>query len=423
VRPPVSPLPAIAAGKGPFRVTGVSSDSSGFCALPSNGKPGLFNVPLETDSIQALAIRMYELGHLGLARIGAVPNDMLSKLYRARLHIGWVQFALDVIVNAFMIARGNREIAHLELWTGVLPAKIPRWVAAMQFLRSEGLSREMQMRMSLQARAQFSPDELNLLCSTARLLRSQGAQASLISVEELRKLLRRLQKTFGPDSTKARDPLLELAGIVVRESSSRRTRDPSGGRHRSATSEQNEWGRMALMNPPLSLRCTGRRGKVAKKLIASYCGAFRFPHRALIPAADGRAFGLKRRVHGGTILIDCSGSMNLTTDRLTSLVLRAPGATVALYAGLPGAESGLLMVIATNGHFAEIEEATSRFGGGNIIDGPALRWLSRQAAPRLWVSDGCVTGRGDKPGINLNSETDSIIRTAGIRRLESLERC
>lgn len=410
----VSPLPAIAAGKGPFRVTGVSSDSSASCAPPSGGEPGLFNVPLETGSIQALATRMHELGHLGLVRIGAIPNDTLLKLKRERIHCGWVQFALDVVVNAFMMARGNPEIARLELWSGVLPTEIPRWLAAMEFLRSEGLTRELQMRMSLQARAHFSRAEVTLLCSTAAVLRSRGAQAALLPVDDLRKLLRRLQKTFGPDSTNARDPLLEF-DVVVSEQ--------YGRGHRSAESEQNEWGPMVLMNPALNFRCTGSRGKATKKLIASYCGAFRFPHRALVPGADGRAFGLKRRIHGGTVLIDCSGSMNLTTDQLRSLVWRAPAATVALYAGLPGNENGLLLRIAKDGWVGDIEEATSRFGSGNIIDGPALRWLSRQAVPRIWISDGCVTGRGDTAGINFDHETDSIVRTARIKRIELLEEC
>jgi hypothetical protein len=414
MRPLVSPLPAVAAAKGPFRVIGVPVDSRASCAPPARGAPGLFNVPLETGSVQALAVRMHELGHLGLLRIGAVPDDTLPKLSRAGIHSGWVQFALDVVVNAFMLARGNPEIAHLELWTGVLSPELPRWLAAMEFLRSEGLGRELQMRMSLQARAQFSPDELKLLCSTARLLRNRGEQAALLPVKQLRKLLRKLQKTFGPDSTEASHPWLESI-IIFSEGS-------SGGRHRSAGSGHNEWGPMAIMNPPLSVRCPPRRGKAAKKVIASYCGAFRFPHRALIPAADGRAFGLKRRIHGGAILIDCSGSMNLTIDKLTSLVSRAPAATIALYAGSPGDQSGLLVVVAKNGSFAEIEKATAGFGNGNIVDGPALRWLSRQDAPRIWVSDGRVTGRGDESAINLDRETDSIVATARIRRIESFEK-
>jgi hypothetical protein len=43
VRPLVSPVPAIAAGRGPFLVTGVSNDSSAFCAPPLADQPGLFN--------------------------------------------------------------------------------------------------------------------------------------------------------------------------------------------------------------------------------------------------------------------------------------------------------------------------------------------------------------------------------------------
>lgn len=413
MRPLINPLPAVAAAKGPFRVIGVPVDSRASCALPARGAPGLFHVPLETDSVQALAVRMHELGHLGLLRIGAVPNDTLPKLSRAGIHSGWVQFALDVVVNAFMLARGNQEIAHLELWTGVLTPELPRWLAAMEFLRSEGLSRELQMRMSLQARAQFSLDELNLLCSTARLLRDRGAQAALLPVEQLRKLLRKLQKTFGPDSAEAGHPWLEPIVII--------SEGFSGGRDRSAGLGQNEWGPMAIMNPPLSHRSPRRRGKIAKKVVASYCGAFRFPHRALVPAADGRAFGLKRRIHGGAILIDCSGSMQLTAEELTSLVSRAPAATIALYAGSRGVQSGSLVVVAKNGRFAEIEKATAGLGKGNIVDGPALRWLSDQDAPRIWVSDGHVTGRGDESAINLDRETDSIVATARIRRIGSLE--
>jgi hypothetical protein len=81
----------------------------------------------------------------------------------------------------------------------------------------------------------------------------------------------------------------------------------------------------------------------------------------------------------------------------------------------------LLFVIARNGRFSEIENATSRFGSGNIIDGPALEWLSRQPAPRRWVSDGNVTGRMDERATRLTDEAEAIVRTARIRRLPSID--
>ena len=372
-------------------------------------------MPLETGSIQALAIRQHEIGHLGLGRAGAIPANALQALQRAGLHFGWVQFSLDVVVNAFMLRRGNTEIALLELWNGALPLDIPRWLAAMEFLRCQGLNGEMRMRMSLQARAQFTPAELRLLCSTARFLESRGAHAAPISVRELRKILRKLQRTFGPESGDTTHALLESSVPTPEPRRERRPPSPPAAR--------NEWGSMVLTESPLTRRGTDRRGKVAKKVVASYCGAFRFPHRALLPASDGRAFGLKRRIHGGTILIDCSGSMHLTTDQLSSLVSRSPAATVAIYAGLPGDESGSLRIVARNGRFTAIEEATSCFGKGNVIDGHALRWLSRQPAPRIWVSDGIVTGRGDRAGSNLNQERDRIVRDARIKQVASLEGC
>jgi len=405
----------VAAGQGPFRVKGVPRDSGGSCAPPSGSEPGVFNVPLETGSIQALAIRMHELGHLALGRAGAIPADALEKLHKAKIHFAWVQFALDVPVNAFMLSRGNAEIAELELWNGALPAELPRWLAAMEFLRCQGLNAEMTLRMSLQARAQFTPAELKLLFSTARLLEARGAQAALLSVKELRRILRKLQKTFGPESGDTTHALLESSALAPEPRRERRPASPPAGR--------NEWGPMVISEPPLTCRGTDRSGRAARKLIPSYCGAFRFPHRALLPAADGRAFGLKRRIHGGAILIDCSGSMHLTTEELSALVSRSPAATVAIYAGLPGEESGALRIVAKNGRFTPIEEAISSFGKGNVVDGHALRWLSRQPSPRIWVSDGIVTGRDDKTGANLNRERDCIVRDARIQRIESIEKC
>jgi hypothetical protein len=410
----VSPHPAIAAGKGPFRVFGVPCESGGSCAAPSGSEPGLFNVPLETGSIQALAIRQHELGHLGLGRAGVIPENALVALKKARIHFGWAQFSLDVVVNAFMIAGGNSEVAQLELWNGTLPPDTPRWLAAMEFLRCEGLSRELLWRMSLQARAQFNRAELNLLCAIARLLQTRGAHAVPISVKELRKMLGKLQETFGPDSGDADHPLLETSVLMPETHRDKRRASPATGR--------NEWGPMVVAEPPLNYRCGGGR-QIARKVIAGYCGAFRFPHRALLPAADGRAFGSKRRFHGGTILIDGSGSMHLTTDELSALVSRSLAATVAIYAGLPGDESGSLRIVAKNGRFTPIEEVTSNFGKGNVVDGHALRWLSRQPGPRIWVSDGIVTGLGDKAGANLDLARDRILRDGRIKRIDSLDGC
>jgi hypothetical protein len=58
---------------------------------------------------------------------------------------------------------------------------------------------------------------------------------------------------------------------------------------------------------------------------------------------------------------------------------------------------------------------------GNVVDGPALQWLSQQKAPRVWVSDGDVTGLGDRSAPNLSDDVDMLIATAHIRRVPTLD--
>lgn len=136
-------------------------------------------------------------------------------------------------------------------------------------------------------------------------------------------------------------------------------------------------------------------------------------------AVDGRIFRRWRPAPGGTVLIDTSGSMHLGADDLRDIVLAAPASTVAMYSGRTS--SGTITIVARRGKVADqtaIERAKARAGGGNVIDGPALEWLARQPAPRLWVCDGVVTGVGDRPSKALVLDAFGIARRAGIVRVE-----
>src|SRR5688572_17093444 len=90
---------------------------------------------------------------------------------------------------------------------------------------------------------------------------------------------------------------------------------------------------MTILRPPLPRCSTSNR--MVRRIGPGYSGAFRYPHRALPPVADGRAFGARRHVAGGTLLVDCSGSMSLSRDDVASMLAASPAATVALYAALP----------------------------------------------------------------------------------------
>lgn len=145
------------------------------------------------------------------------------------------------------------------------------------------------------------------------------------------------------------------------------------------------------------------------------------PYRLTV---DSRVFARKRRLRGGTVLIDASGSMAFSPEDLAAVIDAAPGATVAAYAGR--GKEGLLAIVAKDGRMAtegDINRALMLVDGGarlhgNIVDGPALQWLAKQPAPRIWISDGHVTGENDIMGLNLLVEANTIIANAGIERVQ-----
>lgn len=90
---------------------------------------------------------------------------------------------------------------------------------------------------------------------------------------------------------------------------------------------------------------------------------------------------------------------------------------MAVYAG--NGRLGTLVIVASRGRIAGAEalRAAAR-GNGNVIDGPALRWLARQPEPRIWISDGQVTGIADRPSSDLAVDAIHICRKARITRAD-----
>jgi hypothetical protein len=177
---------------------------------------------------------------------------------------------------------------------------------------------------------------------------------------------------------------------------------------------QVKWGTMTVRE--LALEHTRRSPAVMKSRSYRDEGAILGAvHRLPV---DGRIFTKTRLHRGGTVLIDGSGSMSLSLQDLDRIIATAPAATIALYCGI--GKRGGLTVIARKGRVVNPEglSLARSPGFGNVVDGPALQWLSQQPAPRLWVSDGHVTGAGDRSSIDLAVEAQLICRKAGIRRIE-----
>lgn len=172
------------------------------------------------------------------------------------------------------------------------------------------------------------------------------------------------------------------------------------------------WGEMRIETPPLPEILSDARGSLRTR--ATDFGTV--PRKLYRLPLDGKVFTSHKHKRQGTVLIDMSGSMSLDPDDVAELVRSAPAAVVAGYWGED--RMGPVRILANNGRMAE-----TRFfypeGGGNEIDGPALWWLSRQRAPRLWVSDGYISAADDaEPSQDMRKEVETILRRSRIRQID-----
>jgi hypothetical protein len=177
------------------------------------------------------------------------------------------------------------------------------------------------------------------------------------------------------------------------------------------------WGEMTVRSLPTSL--TRRVSPISQRRIFRDEGSrLVAPYRLPV---DGRVFCQKKKMAGGTVLIDVSGSMSLSLKDLKRIVDVAPATTIAVYSGR--GKKGTLTIIGERGRLVDdrgLAEALSS-GNGNIIDGPCLKWLLMQPGPRIWVSDGLVTGVNDNPSIDLGAEAQRICQHGKILRVEKAE--
>jgi hypothetical protein len=159
-----------------------------------------------------------------------------------------------------------------------------------------------------------------------------------------------------------------------------------------------------------------------RRLTASNSGpVMRYPSR-LLTDPQQRAFARPAFRHGGIVVIDQSGSMDIDQSDLVALLRRAPNALVVGYSHRPG-DSGATAnawVLASRGVVA----TTCPSGNvGNGVDGPILRWAigeRRGYEPVVWVTDGQVTDSHDHPDDALSEECAQLVFDHRIRMVREL---
>ena len=183
------------------------------------------------------------------------------------------------------------------------------------------------------------------------------------------------------------------------------------------SSSVGEWGDMIIHEPPLTVNLQARLKNGRQYRPQDYGYNPKYINRYCI---DKKIFKQRQRVKGGTILIDASGSMSFSGRDILDIMMMLPAVNIAMYNG--SGYTGDLRIIAKNGLRVDDDYLYNHSGRGNVIDGPALRWLAEQPARRIWVSDMKVFGRNDSSiGYNLLKDCIDTCRKAQIINLKDIE--
>jgi hypothetical protein len=187
-----------------------------------------------------------------------------------------------------------------------------------------------------------------------------------------------------------------------------------GGMPPTVDKGYDEWGDMTIVKPPLSVAIP-RKSVDTRSYRSTKEGTVpRHLHRA---ASSGRVFVAKKKSRrpGGTVLLDASGSMSITDEDIRHLVTLVRHGDVAMYSG--SGTAGDLFILASN--YRRVDKIPYH-DGGNIIDGPALMWLARQPKPRIWISDGGVSGCHDSFSMRFDDQAEAIVKRYGIERYDRI---
>ena len=130
---------------------------------------------------------------------------------------------------------------------------------------------------------------------------------------------------------------------------------------------------------------------------------------------DKKVFSSKTTVAGGSMMIDCSGSMAFYEEDIREIIDYLPASNIAGYVGyntkIDGCD-GMIKIIAKDGRIDTHAIRDLEEYGANSVDLEGLKWLAQQPEPRIWVSDQQVVGVNESgTAVNLSSaKRDEIAR-------------
>jgi hypothetical protein len=413
-------------------------DSNDHDWLPTSGitdkKARRIFVPLEAGG---RGVSIHELAHVHWSpeRLPRVryPLILLQAVEDARINLGLERIGLPVTLDREQLA----YVAHLaarDAKSGDIASTIVRAIASLGTDAAAALQDEIDAlspRASVLAGEWVAQVESRLLNARMRI------GGSVAPFRVARQIAKDLAKDLDRHGLLRRD--LEVAGVgccqivvdtdvegsrwpylkgrkLAYERYLKKRRAAGRGASRGAGSGV-AVGRMKIARPPLTVRqpYVSRAGLSRRRCVLEGTQISR-PDRF---ALDRAIFYRTGRGGGGTVLVDQSGSMSLRVEEVERIVRAAGGAAVvAVYSGK--GDVGELRIVA-KGDSRATNEHFKPFGSSNVVDLPALQWLSKQPEPRLWVSDGCVTGIGDEGCEVILGNCHDLVKRARIERVDNAE--
>ena len=362
--------------------------------------PPVNDKDIKENTVQAL--KAHEYGHIAIAERGIIPMSFLPEFAAMGASDYLVQVCLDTAVNAFI----SRNCRHLPLQVySMKPAKfmemfnaLPTHDQALCLLQMRGVHEFGFTGYAGKNDPEFLPKQSLLARYVKKLLKiliEKPAGRKLRDASE--DLLTYCNNTIGISSKKFNyAKFLSLCERLLREveisqkleEAQEDFKENAAGDLEFAKDESMSWGMMSIVEPVLE-NSMMRNWK--QKHVPRYVGSLRYMHRSL---TDMKVWGLKdRSIPPLAVLVDCSGSMHLDDKNVAQILEMQPASVIAGYSG--SGPKGSLYMLGKDGKFATVEvinKVRDETGYGNIVDGPALTWLSQQKGRLIWISDGQATG-------------------------------
>lgn len=367
-------------------------------------------IPLD-GSKKALATRAQAYGHMLAEKNGMVPVGLGMV---SGLDAGWIDSIRSAVGRNLMLEANVEEILERnppQLGDTERIYHIAQWamwsIGTIQQKAVITKAKKLIRRLGYKKQANILESMLT------------GAVECAKDYDDIATYIRELQDLYG---TRNQEPNKIEAPPVVIPAAPEVPKEPFIPKHPEMGNLH--WGKMKMVQfPMIADKDINKAGE--KRWKRSPVGAFRYPWRAL-RTSDLQCFAVRRRTYGGTILLDLSGSMSVSENQVRTVMKASPHATIAAYAGETYAheEGGKLGIVAKDGKMADCNLVRNTLGQENIIDGPALEWLSRQPEPRFWVSDGLATALDINNTLGVNPEIrqacQHIAKTGKIKQISSM---